>query len=282
MKNICITGSTGFLGQHVVRHLTNAGYALTEITRTQGRDICDWATVSDLEPCDVVVHLAAKTFVPDSFDNPQAFYTTNLVATINAMELSRQWDARTLFISSYFYGPPQYLPVDEAHPLHPHNPYAQTKLISEQIIEGYCRDFKIPAIALRLFNLYGPGQDDSFLIPTILKQVNSGHVELKDPRPKRDFIHVFDVVSAIQAAIESNTVGEGFRAMNLGSGKSYSVEDIVNIFSKHSPVPFTVHYSNEYRQGEVMDSVSNNSAIEHALGWKPTVSMEAGIKTLLQ
>ncbi len=282
MKNICITGSSGFLGQHLVRHLRSEGYALTEITRTNGLDICDWATVSGLKPCDVIVHLAAKTFVPDSFDNPKAFYTTNLLATINAMELARQWNARTIFISSYFYGPPKYLPVDETHQIHPHNPYAQTKLISEQIIEGYCRDFKISAIALRLFNLYGPGQDDSFLIPTILNQVNSGHVELKDPRPKRDFIHVFDVVSAIQAAIESTMIGENFQVMNLGSGKSYSVEEIVNIFSNQSSVPFTVHYSNEYRQGEVLDSVSNNSMVEHFLNWKPTVSMVEGIKTLLQ
>jgi nucleoside-diphosphate-sugar epimerase len=279
MKRICVTGSSGFIGKHLVQKLKQQGRLVIEISRAKGIDISDWETLTNIEPCDVIVHLAAKTFVPDSFDAPRSFYATNLTATLNAMELARQWNARVILMSSYFYGPPQYLPVDEKHPLHPHNPYAQTKLISENIVAGYCRDFDLSAIALRLFNVYGPGQSDSFLIPTILRQVKRGHVELKDPRPKRDFIHIYDVVSAICSAIDANF--QGFHITNLGTGTSYSVEQIVDVFIKYWSRKFTVQYSNEYRPGEVLDSVADNSKTKELLGWENTISIEQGIQTLI-
>jgi UDP-glucose 4-epimerase len=278
MKKIAITGSGGFIGTHLLPYLVKSGYEVVEISRSKGYDISNWDSVKDISKCDILIHLAAKTFVPFSFENPREFYTINQLTTINAFELARIWSADVILMSSYFYGPPQYLPIDEGHPLNPHNPYAQTKFLAEIIAEGYCRDFKLNCIALRLFNIYGPNQDESFLIPTIYNQAKSGNIVLKDPRPKRDFIHINDVVLAVAMAI--NYKSEKMETFNLGSGVSYSVEEIVSVFQKAANNSCEVHYTREYRQGEVMDSVASIAKINKALGWEPTVSIEEGVASL--
>lgn len=276
---VAVTGSAGFIGKNLVPALQADGIEVLEISRAKGFNIEQWDTVKNIPRCDLVIHLAAKTFVPDSFDTPREFYDVNQRATLNAMELARLWKARVIHMSSYLYGAPQYLPVDENHAINPHNPYAQTKLISENIVQGYGRDFKLDGFIFRLFNLYGPDQDDSLLIPTILKQVKSGNVVLKDPRPKRDFIHITDVVNAIRKAI--GTEVKGIEILNLGSGTSHSVKEVVDVFKKYSKNPFEVTYTNEYRPGEVLDSVASTKKINKFLSWTPQVDFESGISKLL-
>lgn len=275
---IAVTGSTGFIGKNLVFALKKSGNEVIEISRSKGFDICDWESVKFIDPCDVIVHLAAKTFVPDSFSNPREFYQVNNTATLNALELARLWKAKVIYMSSYFYGAPQYVPVDELHPIYPHNPYAQSKLISEELCTGYNRDFGVSVTAFRLFNIYGPGQDGSLIIPEILKQIEKGKVVLKDPRPKRDYIHVNDVVSAVVKSIETSL--EGFNIFNLGTGKSSSVKTLVETLKEVSLKDFDIEFSNEYRQGEVLDSVADTSKLENILGWNAKIDLREGLKTL--
>jgi len=278
MKKIAVTGSGGFIGSHLVPYLKNLGHEVFEISRSKSFNIAEWSTVKNIPRCEILIHLASKTFVPFSFENPREFYSINQNSVINAFELARLWDANVILMSSYFYGSPQYLPVDEAHPLNPHNPYAQTKLLSEIVAEGYCRDFKINCIALRSFNIYGPRQDDSFLMPTILQQAKKGDIVLKDPRPKRDFIHINDVVAAIGLAVGYQA--KNMEIFNLGSGTSYSVEEVVAIFQKFANNNCKVYYTNEYRNSEVLDSLANIDKIKSKLGWIPKVTIEEGIASL--
>lgn len=276
---IAITGSRGFIGSHLIPQLKNQNFEIVEISRDTGYDLTQWESVKDILKCDILIHLAAKTFVPDSFDNPGDFYQTNLNLTINALELARNWNARVIYMSSYFYGSPQYIPVDENHPIAPHNPYAQTKYISEELCKAYTRDFDIPVIAFRLFNIYGVGQKGSFLVPEILEKIKSGGIiTLKDPRPKRDYIHVDDVVAAMIAAISYQE--KGFHIFNLGSGNSISVEDLVSVIKRYSPYNFEVKFTHEYRRGEVLDSVADVSRIKSKLNWQLRVTIDAGIKSI--
>jgi len=278
---VAVTGSGGFIGQHLVPKLINIIDEVVEISRSKGYDISNWDSLTDLSKCDVIIHLAAKTFVPDSFENPRAFYSFNTLSTINMLELARLWKAKVIYMSSYFYGPPQYIPVDEKHPIHPHNPYAHSKYISEELCRGYSLDFNIPVIAFRPFNIYGPGQKGYFLIPEILEKIKTEHtIKLKDPRPKRDFIHVSDVVSAILLAIEYKN-HSGFEVFNLGTGNSVSVKEIVSEIAKQSRVNFDVEYTHEYREGEVLDSIANCSKLINKLNWKASVSLKTGISTIL-
>ena len=276
---IAVTGSGGFIGSHLVPKLIERNYEVVEISRNKGYDISIWDNLSDLPQCDVIVHLAAKTFVPDSFDNPREFYAFNTQATINALEKARIWKAKVIYMSSYFYGPPQYVPVDEKHPINPHNPYAQTKYISEELCRGYSRDFNVPVIAFRLFNIYGPGQKGSFLIPEILEKIKTGSLILKDPRPKRDYIHVSDVVSAIIAAIGKSF--DGFDALNLASGISVSVNELVLAIVKQSGKTIAIDYTNKFRKGEVLESVADLKKIKSKLGWSPKITLLEGINSLI-
>lgn len=276
---IAVTGSSGFIGSKLVKKLHYNGYDVIELSREKGLDICKWNSVKDVPPCNVIVHLAAKTFVPDSFENPRQFYHVNQTATLHSLELARKWGAKMIYMSSYFYGAPQYLPVDESHPLNPHNPYAQTKQISELLCEGYQRDFDVQTIIFRLFNIYGPGQGGDFLIPTILKQLNNGKIILKDPRPRRDYIHIDDVISGIILGIKFKDLG--FQRFNLGTGISYSVDELVNFVKKYSDPTPNVVYTHEQRKGEVLDSVADISMAKEKLGWSPEITLEQGIRGLL-
>lgn len=275
---IAVTGSTGFIGKNLVVLLNKSGHEVVEISRSLGLDICQWDSLSQLRPCDLIIHLAAKTFVPDSFENPREFYNVNNTATLNSLELARLWKAKFIYMSSYFYGAPQYIPVDEDHPLKPHNPYAQSKLISEELCQGYNRDFGISVTVFRLFNIYGPGQKGSLIIPEIIKQIKSGKVVLKDPRPKRDYIHIDQVISVIIKTLDLEL--EGFNILNLGTGKSHSVKDLVETFKKVSPFEFDIEFTNEYRKGEVLESVADVTKLNEIVGMSEQIELEEGIITL--
>lgn len=277
---IAVTGSGGYIGSFLIPSLENRGHEVHPISRRNGFDLSNWDSIKDIPKIDLVIHLAARTFVPDSFANPREFYLDNTTFTINALELARKWKSKFIYMSSYFYGPPQYIPVDENHPLAPHNPYAQTKWLSEELCKAYSRDFDIRVIAFRLFNLYGPGQTGSLLIPEILEKIkHQKEITLKDPRPKRDYIHIEDVVSAIIAGLDYKEAG--FEMFNLGTGVSISVEEIVTLIQKYSNEKFNVTYTHEYRKGEVLDSIANIEKIRKKLSWSPEISFEAGIKKII-
>lgn len=277
---IAVTGAGGYIGSRLVPFLKDKKFDVVEISSKSGLNLLEWTSISDIEPCDVIVHLAAKTFVPDSFSNPADFYKTNFNLTLNCLELAKMWGAKVIYMSSYFYGPPQYIPVDEKHPLAPHNPYASTKYFSEELCKAYSRDFNVPVISLRLFNLYGPGQKGSFLIPEVLEKISmTDEITLKDPRPKRDYIFVDDVIDAIFRCVNYSN-DELFEIFNLGTGESVSVEDLIKLIQFYSPKKFGISFTNEYRKGEVLDSVASIEKINKAMNWKPLYNIEKGIASL--
>ena len=145
--------------------------------------------------------------------------------------------------------------------------------------EGYNRDFKVPILIFRPFNIYGPGQNENFLIPVILKQIAQKKIILKDSKPKRDYIYIADIVKAITLAIEYSF--QNLEIINLGYGKSYSVKEIVEllcIFTNEKP---NVKFSEETRQGEIMDTIASTSKLRAFFNWEPENDIQMGIKKLL-
>lgn len=278
---IAITGANGYIGSFLKPSLEKDGHQIISISRSEGIELANWYSLCEVPEFDVMIHLAARTFVPDSFSNPREFYLDNTTFTINALELTRKWKARFIYMSSYFYGPPQYVPVDENHPLAPHNPYAQTKWMSEELCKAYNRDFDIPVLAFRLFNLYGPKQKGNLLIPEIIEKIkHQSEITLKDPRPKRDYIHIEDVIAAIKVGLYYDK--PEFNVFNLGTGVSISVEELVSAIQQHSPKPFQVNYTHEYRRGEVLDSVADIKEIKSKLNWHPSITLDMGVKSLFE
>jgi UDP-glucose 4-epimerase len=197
---IAISGSEGFIGQALKSKLSlNINTELICIDIKNGDDLSYKKILDRIKEFDVFVHLAALSFVPDSYTKPHTFFDINFNTTLNALELCRKYKAKMIFLSSYVYGKPHYLPIDEKHPINAFNPYAQTKIIGEKLCESYNKDFNVPCFILRPFNIYGPRQNSLFLLPSILEQIKAGQkkILLNDPTPRRDFVNIYDVIEAM-------------------------------------------------------------------------------------
>jgi UDP-glucose 4-epimerase len=277
---ISITGIDGFVGTYLSNKLKlNSENTIIPIDFSYGVDLTDWNQVSKTEEFDVLVHLAAKLFIPDSFENPQSFYYTNLICTLNALELCRKYNAKMVYVSSYVYGRPEYLPIDEKHPVRAFNPYAQSKLISEELCNGYNRDFGVNSIIIRPFNIYGRGQNKNLLFSSIIDQAKNGEINLKDSRPKRDYVYIDDVVNALIRSIYYDK--STFEVFNIGSGESYSVAKIADLIVNSLPNKIEVNYSGEERKNEILDTIADISKAKSLLDWQPTISLEEGLKKMI-
>jgi nucleoside-diphosphate-sugar epimerase len=278
---ILFTGYSGFIGSYLMKSLSESHHELMLADVTNGIDVSDWEQVKHFAGMDLIIHLANLTFVPASYSDPKRFYETNYLSTLNMLELCRLNNAKLLFFSSYVYGHPQYQPIDEHHPIQAFNPYAQTKVICESLCEGYHRDFKTPIIIFRPFNIYGSGQGPDFLIPSIIKQAKAGKITVKDDRPKRDYIHVEDIVNGVMSAVNKAETVEGLHTYNLGTGCSYSVKEIAEIVQGLFDHSIEYVCTNEIRPNDVMDTIADITKIKTELGWEPTISIHEGLKKMV-
>ena len=277
---ILVTGYSGFIGKYLTERLSQSSHELILMDLANGFDICDWEQIKNITGIDAIVHLANLSFVPASYEQPKKFYESNYLSTLNMLELCRINHAKMIFFSSYVYGHPQYQPIDEKHPIQAFNPYAQTKVICESLCEGYNRDFHVPVTIFRPFNIYGKGQNPDFLIPTIIQQAKKGSIVIKDDRPKRDYIHVKDVVEAVISAIDLKATPT-LQTYNLGTGISYSVKEIVEQVRDLFKSKIDYQSSNEIRQNEVMDTIADISKIKSELKWEPKISITEGLKMMI-
>lgn len=277
---IAVAGSDGFVGSQVCKQLEAKGHEVVRIDITRGFDLCDNTIIDKIEPIDSFIHLANLVYVPGSYTDPEKYYRVNYLTTLNALEICRKYNARLVYASSYIYGPPQYLPVDEQHPVCPFNPYAQTKVICEKLCEGYHRDFKVKVSILRPFNIYGVGQKGKLLLPEIIGQLKEGKekIELKASAPRRDYINVIDVAGAFVACTEDTN---DFNTYNVCSGISVSVRELTEVINKHLNKKVIFSFSEEARPNEVDESRGSCEKLK-SIGWKQTITLDDGIKALLK
>lgn len=274
---IVISGSRGFIGTHLVNRLKSSkSFEIVEVDFETGFDLRDWDKMKSVTDFQLFIHLANKIFVPDSYTDPHNFYQTNFLTTLNALELCRINNAKLIFLSSYVYGNPNTLPIDENHSLQSFNPYSNSKIICEQLCKGYYDDFNVPLVVLRPFNLYGPGQNKNFLVPRIIEQIKSGKIELDDPRPKRDLLYIDDFIDLFEVIIKQGF--EGFEIFNVGSGSSLSVEEVVNTILNLTKINAQVNFKNIYRQNEVLDTIANIDKINKYFNWLPGKSFKDGVR----
>lgn len=278
MTKILVTGSSGFIGRHLLPALRAAQHDVVELNSAVG-DISEKSTWSSLPRVEVVIHLAAKTFVPDSWGNPGGFIKTNLLGAAGALDYCRQHNARLVFLSSYLYGKPERLPISEDASLKAINPYALSKKLAEETCEFYANHFGVKTIILRPFNVYGPGQAESFLIPSIIHQVNSGNViRVKDLEPKRDYVYIDDLVDAIVRGVG---LDESLNIFNIGTGVSHSVAEIIHLTQEIKGTNWAVQSDGERRPEEVMDTQADITKAAAVLGWIPKWSLKAGLQRML-
>lgn len=245
-------------------------------------DIASRETLAKFVRQDVahVFHLAGKTFVPDSWDKPQAFYQTNILGTVNVLEFCRINCVPVTYVSAYVYGHPDSLPIEENSPIRPNNPYALTKRLAEEICEFYASTYDLSVTTIRPFNVYGVGQGDNFLIPTLIRQVLDAEViAVKDLSPKRDYIYLEDLLTALLATLDSP---KGYSVYNIGAGISLSVKEVIDIIQDVAGTCKDIICGNVVRPNELMNVIADISKAEKELGWHPEYSFHAGIKNIIR
>lgn len=282
MAKVLLTGANGFIGQAALEALSAAGHQVTALRGRQELDLSDVRACEQIPEAEMCIHLAGRGN-PIDFDRDRAAsWRANLTATLNLFNALRERHyQRVILASTYVYGKPDYLPVDESHPVRPPHPYPRSKYLCEQLLEQFVNEGAFEGVSLRIFNVYGPGQSEHMLIPTIIQQLKAERMELRDAAPKRDFVHVSDVARACVMVAEA-VLAEPYRVYNLGAGQSYSVAELVDWIQRlagRSDQP--VLYANAPRAGEVNDVRAEIKRVQIELGWSPRRDLESGLKELI-
>lgn len=279
--SVLVTGHTGFVGSALTAALARDGrYEVIGASRSQGCDLRDEHALSGMPEFQLVVHLAGAVGVLQSWAHPLETFRDNLLPTLNVLECARLRGTPVIYMSSYVYGTPQYLPIDEHHPVQCRNPYARSKRQAELLCEAYAADYQVPVAILRPFNIYGPNQTPDSLIPSVIRQAReTGRVRVHDLEPKRDYVHVDDVVEAIVRILRAGL--SGLEYYNLGCGTSYSVREVIDLVLGLLGGPCPVSSTGQTRPNEIGDCVSNSQKIAGRYGWRPRVTLAEGIAGLL-
>jgi len=305
-KPVLVTGAGGFIGSHLVQALLARGARVRALVHYNSRDDCGLLRFLDAEElarvevipgdvqdaeclaravagCACVFHLAALIGIPYSYAAPRSYVATNVVGTLNVLEAVRRGGAERMVhtSTSEVYGTARYEPIDEQHPLQGQSPYSASKIGADKLVESYHRSFDVPVATLRPFNTYGPRQSARAVIPTIIGQLLSGagRVELGSLEPVRDLTFVTDTVAAFVAIAECDeAVGQ---VVNVGTGRAVSIGDLARMLAEMVE-PSARIVSSERRvrpeRSEVGRLVCDNTKAADMLNWKPTVSLEEGLR----
>lgn len=295
-----VTGGAGFIGSHLVDRLLRDGHTVKVIDNfSTGRKEnliqhkankalsiieADIAELDKIRPhfngVDAVFHIAALADIVPSIVNPRAYYRSNVEGTFSVAEAARLAGVKKIIYaaSSSCYGIPDVYPTSETAPLRPQYPYALTKLLGEQILLHWAKVYKLSAISLRLFNVYGPRSRTSGTYGAVFGVFLAQKINKKpftvvgDGTQTRDFVFVSDVAEAFLAAAVSGLTGE---IINVGSGQTYSVNRLVELMGGEA-----VHIPK--RPGEPDCTFADTAKIKKLLRWEPVVSFEQGVKTMLE
>lgn len=278
IDRVLVTGASGFIGRHLAARLESIGKAVVRVSRRAGIDV----TRDNLPLNDVghVFHAAARTGVVDAWKDPLGYLEVNTFGTARVLEQCRHHGCGMTFIGGYFYGVPQRLPIRESDRVDANNPYALSKYLAEQMCSFYARAYGVSVVALRIFNVYGPGQDDNFLIPLVVRQIldpRCSEIEVMDLTPSRDYVYVSDAVDGI---LLSTRAPQG-SAFNLGSGRAYSVEDIIKLASAAAGIHKPYREAGDRRRNETDCTIADIKSLSDAIGWFPRTPIDKGLSAVV-
>ena len=303
-KRILVTGGAGFIGSEVVSQLLKKNAMVTVLDNfSSGKrkylknnnknlkiikgDITDEKIVSrSVKDQEYVIHLAALPFIPDSFYYPADFFNVNTTGSVNLLWKSIQSKTVSRFVhisTSEVYGSAQHVPMDENHPTAPHSTYAVSKLAGDRVAFTLHKENGFPVVIIRPFNSYGPQYTQPYIIPEIMNQLLNGNKELMlgNVDATRDFTFVSDTANAIIRSLDSKkAIGE---IINVGSSNEISIRDLAFKISKIAKKKIKIRYDeSRERPYDVNRLVCNNDKAQKLLNWKPTITMDQGLKKLFQ
>lgn len=281
MKKIMVTGASGFLGKALVKALIKRNHEVIEIYSA----ICDLSHpdsiqyLSSLE-VDYVFHLAGKTGIPSSWEDPLLFYSTNVDATRHVLEYCRTQATPLHYVSAYVYGLPEFLPIDEKVEPKPNNPYAHSKWMAEKMCQFYHVNFNLPLTLSRPFNIYGPSQALSFFIASVYRQIkNKENIEVGCLMNKRDYLYIDDAVAAFIAIMEQGIDGEIY---NIGSGVSHTGSAVIHLLQSLLGTDKPIVETSLLRKNDIADVCADITKISTHTGWQPKFDLQDGLMQMIE
>lgn len=293
---LLLTGANGFVGRHLVAAGASggafAGWNIVPLAK--GCDIRDRpsveAQVRETSP-DAVVHLAAQSFVPRSFEDPAETFAINLGGTLNLLSAltATGFSGRMLLVSSgdvYGRVPESELPVNESRIPEPRSPYAVSKIAAEQLALQWHRTEGLDVMVARPFNHAGPGQDPRFVLPAMARQVAdiaegraAPIIEVGDIDTTRDFTDVRDVVEAYAAMLTSGKAGATYV---IGSGIERRIRDMLATMCALAGVaPEVRQHPGRMRPAEQRRMAADASLLREDTAWEPRIAIETTLNDVL-
>lgn len=303
---ILITGGAGYIGSHVAYLFAQEGYKVILLDTFIHNQQCNpsWATIIKEDFADqttlnhifthnkvkAVVHCAALIEVGASVNNPAVYYETNVAKTIILLQAMVKYGIKKCIFSSScaVYGTPEFLPLTEEHPKKPISPYGTTKLMVETILQDFQKAYGLEYVCLRYFNAAGSLPEEmlgeqhtpeSHLIPRALQSalektpfhVYGNDYATKDGTAVRDFVHVLDIANAHRLALEHLDKSQPSDAFNLGTGKGFSINEIIEMIQKVCHLPVKTIFEKR-RPGDPALLIANPLRAETILAWSPLYS----------
>jgi UDP-glucose-4-epimerase GalE len=306
-KTILVTGGAGYIGSQACKALAKAGYEpITYDNLSRGhREAVRWGPFVEGDLADrtkiaetirrhgvgAVMHFAAFAYVGESMTKPQLYFHNNVGNTLTLLDAMLEAEVRRIVFSSTCatYGIPEKVPMDEATPQRPINPYGETKLMMERALYWYGAAYGIRSVALRYFNAAGADPDgetgeahdpETHLIPLILDaalgrrpdvQVFGTDYETRDGTAIRDYIHVTDLADAHVKAVQYLERGGETTAINLGTGEGHTVKEVIDAVERVTgrKVP---RREVERRAGDPPSLVADAARAGAVLSWRPRMS----------
>ena len=298
MKKVIITGGAGFIGSHIAELLLKKGYRVVIIDNFEtGRldninklnkskiqvinaDVSDYKKIeNNFKNIDYVFHLAALADIVPSIEQPDKYFKSNVTGTLNILKASKKYNVKKVIYaaSASCYGIVKKFPTSENEIINTEYPYALTKYLGEQLLIHWSKVYKLSTISLRLFNVYGlrsrtTGAYGAMFGVFLAQKINKKPLTIVgNGKQTRDFTYVSDVANAFYKAATSKIFHEIF---NVGTGKPTSVNFIAKkLGGEIVKIP--------KRPGEPDKSQADIKKIKKHLKWKPSISIDQGIKIML-
>jgi len=304
-KRVLVTGGAGFIPSNLIRHLLEHTAhevisldALTYAASIENLadvmshprlefvhgDIRDAGLVAELVAgVDVIVNAAAESHVEKSIrDGASEFVTTNVEGTQILLDAIRDQPVERFLLvsSSEVYGTAEYTPMDERHPLEPRSPYAATKAGADRLAYSYRVTYGLPIVIVRPFNNYGPRQHPEKLVPRFVTQALSGEALTVhgDGHASRDWLHVDDTASAIEALIDAPLDAVAGEVVNVATGADLSVSEIARLVLEAVGDPTVEIVHVEERPGQVDRHIGSTDKLARLTGWRASTSFAEGLE----
>ncbi|MEM2109431.1 MAG: SDR family NAD(P)-dependent oxidoreductase [Candidatus Odinarchaeota archaeon] len=303
--NILVTGGCGFIGSNLASALVKEGHTVHIIDNlSNGKleniqefidkivfwkgDITDRGQVDKVvSKVDIIYHLAAQISVSESIKDPAKDATVNIGGTLNILQAAAAYGVKKIvyYSSAAVYGEPEYLPIDEKHPLKPSSPYGLSKLTAEKYAEFYSKFYGLNIIVIRPFNVYGPKQDPKNAYSGVISKfldlaILGKEIQIYgDGNQSRDFIYVEDLVNLSLTALRKET--PGFIVLNGGTGEKTTIRNLAAEIKKLTASNSQIRFLPR-REGEIYESYADISEAERVLDFKPCYRLEDGLKRLIE